>query len=93
MSPTRFRSSAAAFALIAALGASAPADALLAADLTAVAAIAAGDFHAVALRGDGDVVGWGGGSRTDGEATHPWRLVDFKAVAAGERFSLAIRAA
>jgi len=62
-------------------------------DLTAVAAIAAGDFHAVALRGDGDVVGWGGGSRTDGEATHPWRLVDFKAVAAGERFSLAIRAA
>ena len=62
-------------------------------DLTAVASIAAGDFHAVALRGDGDVVGWGGGSRTDDEASHPWRLVDFKAVAAGDRFSLAIRAA
>jgi hypothetical protein len=62
-------------------------------DLAAVASIAAGDFHAVALRVDGDVVGWGGGSRTDGEASHPWRLVDFKAVAAGERFSLAIRAA
>ena len=62
-------------------------------DLTAVAAIAAGDFHAVALRADGDVVAWGGGSRTDGEASHPWRLVDFKAVAAGDRFSLAIRVA
>jgi len=51
MSPTRFRSSAAAFALIAALGASAPADALLAADLTAVAALPGTSNAATAFDG------------------------------------------
>jgi hypothetical protein len=60
--------------------------------MTNVTAISAGAFHAVALLGQGDVLGWGGG-RTRGEADHPWRLVDFKAVAAGDGFSLAIRAA
>ena len=57
-----------------------------------VVAISAGAFHALALRADGDVVGWGGGQRR-GEAERPWRLVDFKAVAAGDGFSLAVRAA
>jgi hypothetical protein len=63
------------------------------AGLANVTAIAAGAFHALALRADGDVMGWGGGGQRAGEATHPWRLVDFKAVAAGDGFSLAIRAA
>jgi alpha-tubulin suppressor-like RCC1 family protein len=60
--------------------------------LSHVTAISAGAFHAMALRADGDVVGWGGGQRR-GEAERPWRLVDFKAVAAGDGFSLAVRAA
>jgi hypothetical protein len=65
----------------------------LPAGLRKVVAISAGAFHALALLEDGDVVGWGGGDRMDGEAAHPWHLVDFKAVAAGDGFSLAIRAA
>jgi hypothetical protein len=60
--------------------------------LADVTAISAGAFHAVALRARGDVVGWGGGHER-GEGGHPWRLVDFKAVAAGDGFSLAVRAA
>jgi hypothetical protein len=63
------------------------------AGLASVVEISAGAFHALALRADGDVVGWGGGGQRFGEAFHPWRLVDFKAVAAGDGFSLAIRAA
>jgi hypothetical protein len=61
-------------------------------DLANVTAISAGVFHAVALLASGSVVGWGGGLR-QGEADHPWRLVDFKAVAAGDGYSLAIRVA
>jgi hypothetical protein len=60
--------------------------------LANVATISAGAFHAVALLANGDVIGWGGG-RMAGEADHPWRLVDFKAIAAGDGFSLAIRVA
>jgi hypothetical protein len=56
-------------------------------------AISAGAFHALALLAGGDVVGWGGGSQRQGESAHPWHLVDFKAVAAGDGYSLAIRAA
>ena len=63
------------------------------AELENVTAISAGAFHALALRADGDVIGWGGGGQRLGEAAHPWRLIDFKAVAAGDGFSLAIRAA
>ncbi len=57
-----------------------------------VAAIAAGAFHGVALRDGGDVVSWGSG-RITGEGLHPWRLLDFRAVAAGHEYSLAIKAA
>jgi alpha-tubulin suppressor-like RCC1 family protein len=63
------------------------------ADLADATAISAGTFHALALRAGGDVISWGGGGQRQGEAAHPWRLVDFKAVAAGEGYSLAIRAA
>jgi hypothetical protein len=63
------------------------------AGLENVTAIAAGAFHALALCSGGDVICWGGGGQRQGEATHPWRLVDFKAVAAGDGYSLAIRAA
>ena len=63
------------------------------AGLANVTAISAGAFHAVALRAAGDVISWGGGGQRQGEAAHPWRLVDFKAVAAGDGFSLAVRAA
>jgi alpha-tubulin suppressor-like RCC1 family protein len=63
------------------------------AGLENVTAISAGACHALALRADGDVIGWGGGGQRRAEAAHPWRLIDFKAVAAGDGFSLAIRAA
>jgi alpha-tubulin suppressor-like RCC1 family protein len=63
------------------------------AGLANVTAISAGAFHAVALLTAGDVLAWGGGGQRQGEAAHPWRLVDFKAVAAGDGFSLAVRAA
>jgi hypothetical protein len=65
----------------------------LPAGLENVTAIAAGAFHALALRADGDVIGWGGGGQRLGDVVHPWRLAVFKAVAAGDGFSLAIRAA
>ena len=65
----------------------------LPAGLTNVTAISAGAFHAVALRADGAALVWGGGGQWQGEAAHPLRMVDFKAVAAGDGFSLAIRAA
>ncbi len=58
-----------------------------------VTAIAAGAFHALALGAGGDVIGWGGGGHRHGAENHPWRLVDFGSVAAGDGFSLAIRAA
>ena len=54
--------------------------------------ISAGAFHAVALLAGGDILGWGGGNEPE-TSRRPWHLVDFRAVAAGDGFSLAIRAA
>ena len=62
-------------------------------ELSRVVAISAGTFHALALVAGGSVVGWGGGGQAKGESTHPWPLIDFKAVAAGNGFSLGVRAA
>jgi hypothetical protein len=61
-------------------------------ELANVTAISAGAFHALALRADGDVSSWGGGGERPSEAEHPWRLITVKAIAAGDGFSLAIRA-
>jgi hypothetical protein len=61
-------------------------------ELTNVTAISAGAFHALALRADGDVSSWGGGGDRPNEAEHPWRLITVKAIAAGDGFSLAVRA-
>lgn len=58
-----------------------------------LAAISAGAFHALALGTDGDVTGWGGGGYQPGGAAHPWRLLQFDAIAAGDGFSLGLRAA
>ena len=62
------------------------------ATLHGVIAIAAGAYHGGALTDGGAVVSWGSG-RMEGEGSHPWRLLDFRAVAAGHEYSLAIRAA
>ena len=62
------------------------------AGLSGVVAISAGSFHALALLVGGSVVGWGGGE-IGSESSHPWKLIDFKAVAAGDGFSVGVRAA
>lgn len=59
-------------------------------DLSAVAAIAAGGYHTLALKKDGTVVGWG--DQTDGVATPPTGLADVIAIAAGVHHSLALKA-
>jgi hypothetical protein len=59
------------------------------ATLSGVTAIAAGDFHALALRSDGTVIGWG--DNLSGQASPPHGLKDVKAIAAGGFHSLALR--
>jgi hypothetical protein len=54
-----------------------------------VVAVAAGDFHCLALRADGTVVAWGFDS--DGQATIPAGLDGVTAIAAGGYHSLALR--
>jgi hypothetical protein len=58
-------------------------------NLSGVTAIAAGDFHALALLKDGTVVGWG--DNQSGQATPPVGLKDVKAIAAGGFHSIALR--
>jgi hypothetical protein len=59
------------------------------AGLDNVVAIAAGDFHCLALRSDGTLVAWGFDS--DGQATIPSGLGGVTAIAAGGYHSLALR--
>ncbi|MBW6515601.1 MAG: T9SS type A sorting domain-containing protein [Candidatus Cloacimonetes bacterium] len=59
-------------------------------------AVATGDFHAVALRTDGSLVGWGAGTTNTGIYPHFGQSVvptgnDFIAIAAGDLHSLALR--
>jgi hypothetical protein len=61
--------------------------------LNQVTAVSAGAFHALALGADGDVTGWGGGGYRLDRADHPWHLLQFDAIAAGDGFSLGLRAA
>ena len=59
-------------------------------DLTNVLAIAAGDFHALALKANGTVAAWG--SDLNGACDVPLGLSDVIAVAAGADHSLALKA-
>src|SRR5437762_1524718 len=56
--------------------------------LSDASAIAAGDFHALALRPDGSVISWGFNDK--GQATAPPALRGVVAIAAGSRFSVAL---
>jgi alpha-tubulin suppressor-like RCC1 family protein len=57
--------------------------------LNNVIALAAGDYHSLALKSDGTVVGWGNDG--DHEATPPSGLNTAVAIAAGARHSLALK--
>ncbi len=57
---------------------------------TNVLAVAVGEYHALALRADGTVVGWG--SDSFGQATAPIGLTNAIAIAAGQFHSLALKA-
>ncbi len=59
------------------------------ADLSNVTAIAAGGFHALALRADGTVTGWG--DNTDGQLSIPPDATSVVAIAAGFFHSLALK--
>lgn len=63
--------------------------------LTNVAAVAAGEFHNLVLKGDGSVGAWGANSVigiTTGQTAVPVGLSNVIAVAGGSRHSLALRA-
>jgi len=60
-------------------------------DTTNVVAIAAGDFHGLALRQDGTVVGWGDTNVNAGASTIPAAATNIIAIAAGHIHSLALR--
>ncbi len=59
------------------------------AGLSNVVAIAAGDYHSLALKSDGTVVGWG--YNGDGQTTPPAGLTGVVAIAAGFYHSLALK--
>ncbi|MGB7963284.1 MAG: PxKF domain-containing protein, partial [Propionicimonas sp.] len=59
------------------------------AGLSGVTAIAAGDYHNLALKGDGTVVAWG--NNDYGQGTVPAGLVEVTAISAGYFHSLALK--
>ncbi len=61
--------------------------------LNQVTAVSAGAFHGLALDADGNVTGWGGGGYRLDRADHPWHLLQFDAIAAGDGFGIGLRAA
>src|SRR5438874_11198116 len=61
------------------------------AGLTAVTAVAAGQYHSLALRRDGTVVAWGCGANAPGQCSVPTGLSGVTAIAAGTDHSLALR--
>ncbi len=62
------------------------------ADLGRVLAIAAGGSHSLALKSDGTVAAWGGGTQLSyGQVNVPTGLTDVVAIAAGGSHSLALR--
>jgi hypothetical protein len=58
--------------------------------LTNILAVAAGGYHALALRSDGTILAWGG-PNTYGETTVPAGLTNVVKIAAGRSFSLALK--
>jgi len=59
--------------------------------LTTVTAVAAGQYHSLALRRDGTVVAWGCGANTPGQCSVPSGLSGVTAIAAGTDQSLALK--
>ena len=59
------------------------------AGLTGVTAIAAGDYHTVALKSDGTVVAWGYNGY--GQTTVPAGFTGVMAIAAGELHTVALK--
>ena len=59
--------------------------------LTTVTAVAAGQYHSLALRRDGTVVAWGCGANAPGQCSVPTGLSGVTAIAAGTDQSLALR--
>jgi hypothetical protein len=60
--------------------------------LSGVTAIAAADFHSLALKNDGTVVAWGcGANQNHGQCTVPGELSGVTAIAAGDYHSLALK--
>src|SRR5438128_2453216 len=60
--------------------------------LSGVTAIAAGDYHSLALKSDGAVVAWGCGSfENNGQCSVPGGLSGVTAIAAGNSHSLALK--
>jgi alpha-tubulin suppressor-like RCC1 family protein len=57
--------------------------------VNSVKAISTGFYHALAIKSDGSLIGWGDNLR--GEISIPAGLSRVKAVAAGDAFSLALK--
>jgi hypothetical protein len=56
-----------------------------------VAAIAAGDYHSLALKADGTVAAWGTGQWNYNQTNVPQKLTNVVAIAAGAEYSVALK--